>query len=162
MDRETEREMARVRQARYRAEHIDRVRAMARVWQATYRAAHPDRARAWHAANPEKVRSYQVSWRAANPDAGLASVHLRRARKIGVGGKLSRGLRAKLLLLQQGLCAVCRAKLTKTGVHMDHIMPLSKGGANDDHNIQLLCPTCNGSKHATHPITFAQSRGLLL
>ena len=29
---------------------------------------------------------------------------------------------------------------------IDHIVPRSKGGADVDSNLQLLCPTCNGSK----------------
>lgn len=45
---------------------------------------------------------------------------------------------------------------------MDHIMPLALGGTNTDDNIQLLCPTCNRSKHAKHPVDFMQQRGFLL
>ena len=29
---------------------------------------------------------------------------------------------------------------------IDHIRPRSKGGADVDENLQLLCPTCNGRK----------------
>ena len=35
--------------------------------------------------------------------------------------------------------------------HVDHRMPLSLGGSNYPDNLQLLCPTCNLSKSATHP-----------
>lgn len=38
----------------------------------------------------------------------------------------------------------------------------TKGGANDKSNIQLLCPHCNLSKGAKHPVDFMQERGMLL
>ena len=60
----------------------------------------------------------------------------------------------------------CRAaELTlETGVphHVDHIVPLAKGGQHVASNIQILCPTCNVRKSAKDPIDFMQSRGFLL
>ncbi|MBU9359553.1 HNH endonuclease [Burkholderia multivorans] len=44
----------------------------------------------------------------------------------------------------------------------DDIEPLARGGSNDIANIQLLCRTCNLSKHARDPVEFMQSRGFLL
>ena len=85
----------------------------------------------------------------------------RRARKIAVGGKLSKGLTEKLYKLQRGKCACC-GKLLGDNYHLDHRMPIALGGANEDWNIQLLRSTCNHEKHAKHPIDFMQERGYLL
>lgn len=41
-----------------------------------------------------------------------------------------------------------------TGFHIDHFVPLALGGKNEDWNILLTCPTCNGRKHAKHPAQF--------
>jgi 5-methylcytosine-specific restriction endonuclease McrA len=46
------------------------------------------------------------------------------------------------------ICAVCWS----TGpLHLDHVVPKAKGGANDYANYQLLCGPCNMSKH-DHPM----------
>lgn len=68
----------------------------------------------------------------------------------------------KLLVLQRGRCACCRCDLRNEKYHLDHHMPLALGGAHDDRNMQLLCKTCNLSKHSKHPVDFMQSRGFLL
>lgn len=131
-------------------------------------AANPDKSHAYDAAyriaNKEKIRVTKAAYRDAHPDACAIKFHTRRARKIGNGGVLSKGLFNKLFLLQKGLCIVCRAKLsdTKPRSPMDHIMPLALGGPNTDANIQLLCSICNNQKNAKHPIDFMQSRGFLL
>jgi 5-methylcytosine-specific restriction endonuclease McrA len=85
----------------------------------------------------------------------------RRTRKLGNGGKLSKGLADKLFKLQKGRCACCR-ELLGLDYHLDHKMPLALDGKNIDDNIQLLCPFCNLSKGSKHPIDFMQSKGFLL
>jgi len=112
--------------------------------------------------NPINNRYRVADYAAKNPDYYRIKRHLRRARKHLSGGTLSAGLTEKLLILQIGKCACCRATLTKTKFHLDHIMPLALSGSNTDDNIQLLCPACNQSKHSKHPIDFMQSRGFLL
>ena len=45
-------------------------------------------------------------------------------------------------------CQICGATV-KDGVklHIDHIVPVSKGGTNDINNLQVLCKQCNLEKH---------------
>jgi len=120
---------------------------------------------AWRAANPEKVkadaRAYNAVWSKAHPEAAIIYAQNRRARKLESGGELSKGLAKKLLILQKGKCACCGKPLS-LGYHLDHIMPLARGGSNSDDNMQLLTAACNLQKHAKHPIDFMQSRGFLL
>lgn len=47
---------------------------------------------------------------------------------------------------QNGKCMYCGCDLNESGKHLDHIIPLSKGGKHTCTNIQWLCPTCNLSK----------------
>ncbi len=48
---------------------------------------------------------------------------------------------------ESGICPKCeRAFSSKLTKHIDHIVPISKGGTNDVVNLQLLCEECNVSK----------------
>jgi len=54
----------------------------------------------------------------------------------------------RLLVLQGGLCRACGVSLTVVGYHVDHVVPIAKGGLNVAGNLQVLCPRCNLSKGA--------------
>ena len=98
-----------------------------------------------------------------NREIFRAYYHNRRAAKRAAEGTHTAADIAQLLQSQKSRCAVCRIKLTpKIGHHVDHIMPLTKGGTNDRYNLQILCPSCNCSKNAKHPVQFMQERGFLL
>lgn len=111
--------------------------------------------------NPGKAKAAVDAWYAANPGAYTAKSQNRRSR-LKSGGRLSHGIVKKLLILQRGKCANCRCDLSKHGRHIDHVIPISKGGLNIDLNVQLLCPPCNMAKSAKNPIEWAQENGRLL
>ena len=134
----------------------------------------------WAGKNPEKIRKKDIKYRAALTEDKKILIRLshkkwrlsnkeyvrtaharRRALKQGNGGVLSRGIVKVLLEKQKGFCIVCKKKLNDK-YHLDHIVPLAKGGQNSDDNVQLLCPPCNLSKGAKDPIEFMQSKGFLL
>lgn len=121
----------------------------------------PETKRKWAKANPEKLKAnyrryyqknkeyYKSTWR--NRDALRRAAH---------GSHTVADIRA-LDRAQHGKCVYCRIAFGKK-YHVDHITPLSAGGANDRTNLQLLCPPCNLSKGAKHPLVFARQIGLLL
>jgi 5-methylcytosine-specific restriction endonuclease McrA len=49
-------------------------------------------------------------------------------------------------------CAHCG---TGSNLTIDHIIPLSKGGDNQVHNLQMLCEPCNTKKADSHPYMVA-------
>ena len=47
---------------------------------------------------------------------------------------------------QEGYCAGCKHHFPFHGLTIDHIVPKSLGGTDNDSNIQLLCSSCNSIK----------------
>lgn len=54
--------------------------------------------------------------------------------------------RKKLLKQNYGICACCGKKLTIKTMTIEHIIPLSRGGKNEDENKTILCQACNQEK----------------
>ena len=110
-----------------------------------WRAANPAKGREYRAANPEKFRERDRQRRAANPEKFSESNRRRRARKRGNGVYLvtQRDL-ARLLNRQGGTCAWCDAS---EDFHLDHIIPIARGGAHSIGNLQYLCAPHNLSKN---------------
>lgn len=52
---------------------------------------------------------------------------------------------------QKGLCWWCGCKLEVGKYHIDHRVPLSRGGSNSANNICITCPHCNMTKHDKLP-----------
>jgi 5-methylcytosine-specific restriction endonuclease McrA len=67
-----------------------------------------------------------------------------------------------ILLMQNYRCAVCRTSLRRKKKHVDHIIPIARGGSNDRSNLQYLCVRCNIEKGAKDPIVFMRELGRLL
>lgn len=58
-------------------------------------------------------------------------------------------LRAKVLIRDSCICKMCGAspaKCADTVLHVDHIIPWSKGGETVEENLQTLCEVCNIGK----------------
>lgn len=126
-----------------------------------HRAQHLAKMKRWRESNIERVRQAHQRKRLENPEAYRTYKRNYKARKRNAPGSHNRNDIADIFRLQRGKCAICRFKL-KSGYHVDHIVPLSKGGANDRRNLQITCGHCNVTKHAADPIEFMQSRGMLL
>ena len=139
--------------ARYVAS--DKHRAASARWQATEvgKANAREKMRRWRAANPEKAREQTKlslrKWREENREA--YRIHCRQRRKLehdAEGSHTAKDIKA-LFVKQRGLC-LCGVDLD-TSYHVDHIVPLSRGGSDWPANIQLLCPPCNHSKRNKLP-----------
>lgn len=115
----------------------------------------------WRAANPEKHRQSGKKWRERNKDKVRALDHAKRAKRCAVEGKHTASQIRDLLKKQKGRCINCKVNI-ESRYHIDHIIPISRGGSNWITNIQLLCPPCNISKSAKDPILWAIENGRLI
>lgn len=110
------------------------------------------RAKRWTELNPEKAK--------ANDAVGDRN---RRSAKKGAAGRHTTGDIEAILVRQKFKCAECGVSVKKReNRHVDHIVPLSKGGTNWPSNLQILCPPCNLKKAAKDPLDFAKERGRLV
>jgi 5-methylcytosine-specific restriction endonuclease McrA len=135
--------------------------AKLRAYRERDRDRHNKKRRDWVLANPEKYKEIQRRYYQANKEKLRANWASRDARKRKAEGKHTQADIDARLRMQRYRCAACRASIRRL-FHIDHIVPLKSGGTNYASNIQLLCPPCNRSKGAQDPMTFMQSRGLLL
>lgn len=140
--------------------------------------------RKWAAANPERkkelAKKYNSDpenskknverarkWKKNNPERALdlsnASSHKRRTKIKNSGNNFKAEDVTNLLKLQKSKCANCGASIAKReNRHVDHVVPVSKGGANGKENIQLLCRKCNLTKADKDPFDFALECGRLV
>ena len=121
----------------YNAAHLEEVREKARVREAAKRAG-TFVSRALPRLTEEDARIVNVAM-AAN----------RRARVRNAGGRYTKDDIIRLMGQQEGKCALCGLPFGDDGYHIDHFVPLSRGGTNDPSNLKLMHPTCNLTK-GTH------------
>jgi 5-methylcytosine-specific restriction endonuclease McrA len=140
-----------------------------------YIAAHPEQnaeyKRRSHRKNKHKERSYQALYyqipenrerrkalarqRYTNdPAKDLTRQHKRRLRILENGGAFNAEDIALIYKGQGGKCWYC-SKSIEEKYHIDHFIPLAKGGSNDAGNLRLACPSCNHKKSSKHPHVFS-------
>lgn len=118
--------------------------------------------------NPEKIISIQRNWYLKNKEIKkekgkiyritsdtykqnhLLQTQNRRALKFTTSDNSINIDNVQLIKEKQfSKCTYCKQELLE--FHLDHIMPLSRGGKHTIDNIQLLCPSCNLRKsNKTH------------
>ncbi len=160
-----------------RPENRDKIRANARAKyredpqkeiarHREWRQDNPHVINAWREANKEvlsaRTKASIKRWHERNPKGYLINMQNRRAKTERPGCKLSIGLWDKLMAFQSAKCPYCKVDLNSVKVHMDHVIPLARGGAHADSNMQLTCITCNHRKHAKDPILFGREMGIFI
>jgi hypothetical protein len=53
-----------------------------------------------------------------------------------------------------GRCAYCFLVVDASSAHLEHCVPLTRGGSNSPENIVLSCATCNHRKRTKTPLEF--------
>jgi 5-methylcytosine-specific restriction endonuclease McrA len=103
--------------------------------------------RGWFRARRDVVNGRDSWCRECRVPGHRARAAVRQDRMQGRGSFTAGDIR-DLWRRQFGLCAKCGISLIFTGYHVDHVIPIVRGGRNEGGNLQLLCPRCNLSKGA--------------
>lgn len=146
----------------------EKVRANKRRYEQRTKDRQIIRKTGWRAVNPEKMAAARARWKAEHPDYGKTWASLNpdkvnaysNARRAKYIGTYSDDDVQALWKSQHGLCSGCKTDLM-LGYHVDHIVPVAKGGTNWPDNLQLLCPPCNLRKGSKDPYDWARENGRL-
>jgi hypothetical protein len=134
------------RATRWSASNRLRRREISRRYREANAEACNRRSLAWGRANVDHVRDLRRRHYKAHPEQVLAKVHRRRAHRLSAPG---RGVTPKewgsVIVESGGRCAYCALIAP---LEMDHIDPISIGGAHDVENLAPACRACNSSKNA--------------
>ena len=63
-------------------------------------------------------------------------------------GSMDKAKRYQVYLRDGGICQICGQPVNPDNWQIDHIVPLARGGADDESNWQLAHPKCNRQKWA--------------
>lgn len=159
------REKERAAYRKYYKANSEKVKAKNRAWQ----KANPEKAnaknRAWYEANADKVMAAQKAYKEANIEKTKAAQKVyykanpekfrlyatsRRAVEYNSEGSLEFEDYFLIFEKHDYKCPYCNADV-QNNFHLDHIVPLTKGGSSWVDNFQALCPFCNLSKKDKMP-----------
>ena len=80
--------------------------------------------------------------KAINYECTLKEYNSKNQRKL-----MTKELRQQIITRDNYTCQLCRKHMPdEVGLHVDHIVSISKGGKTVPSNLQVLCSKCNGSK----------------
>jgi 5-methylcytosine-specific restriction endonuclease McrA len=148
------RQEIREKHAAYYAQNRDRIRLQANEYASQHRAEACDRTREWNAANPEKRRAAMKRYYDRHPEIKRAQSVKRRAVKRGATiGDLA-AIKAVYRRARETVkvnCYLCGKRIPLGQRHVDHIVPLSKGGAHTASNLAIAHARCNDSKGTKLP-----------
>lgn len=153
-------ETVRQYQRRYREEHPEvneRSKERSRRWYGSNKRRALENSLRWHLDNPDKVaqiqrdyyyrnqatrQGYAQRWRGENPEKVARQNEERRAREAGASIKENIDYR-RIYIRDRDNCYLCGRKVRKTERHLDHVIPLCRGGAHSEDNLRVTHARCN-------------------
>jgi 5-methylcytosine-specific restriction endonuclease McrA len=119
-----------------------------------YKSANDDRIKAqkqqYYSGNKAAILSQQQEYRRANTATVRAGILRRKARAANIPSNVSPDHITALIEMFNNACAYCGETL-ENGYHVDHFVPVSRGGHTVPGNLLVVCPACNMHKHSKLP-----------
>ena len=112
-------------------------------------------ANTWNRANPEGARKRAKEWAKNNPLKVKVNTQARRARELNATGFTTDQQLADRMAYYGFQCIYCSGPFE----HVDHFVPLVRGGSNWPANLVPSCSDCNWSKNGRDPWEFIRSLG---
>jgi len=134
------RDVIRRKQKLWKDEHREEIRVQRELSRDKYNAA----TRRWKAINKERVSRYNKRYRKDHPEI---SVHHEALRRIRLGAVQSPVDIKKICKAYEMICYLCEKPIDEGDLHMDHIVPIVKGGIHTEENLAPTHSQCNLSKH---------------
>lgn len=135
------------------AKYRDKRLAGARVYYLSNRDLILERGRQWRLKNLELAKERVRRYAKNNPHVNIASSARRRA-KISATIDGSKAVENFIRLIRGSEwveCRYCKKMIPGKKAHIDHVIPLSRGGHHRVENLSPSCPGCNLSKGARLP-----------
>jgi 5-methylcytosine-specific restriction endonuclease McrA len=111
---------------RWRQDHPETKRAIDRAYYMSHRETIIDRVCQWQQDNPERVARRSARRRAQKRASFVEDV-----------------IPLVVLELDDGVCGICKEDVDPFDFHVDHVIPLAKGGWHSYSNVQVAHPICN-------------------
>lgn len=115
-----------------------------------------------YAAKGESLRANASRWKRANPDKVNVINQNRRAARASATGTLTHAMTDARMKEQKSRCAWCGTKITRRSAHIDHVVPLARGGEHSSRNFVMACAPCNLKKGAKDPLVWARETGRIV
>ena len=140
--REQNPDIVKAQKAAWLEKNHERKKQLDREYGKANRAKNNLATRKYRERNPEKIKQFERNWRLANPQKVLLQSHKRRALKNQNGVFLVTKKDVKKLMQQN--CVYCGSPAE----HLDHVIPIARGGKHSIGNLAPACAFCNMSKGA--------------
>jgi len=145
---------------KYYLNNKDKVKEQNRLKYEKNKEAIKSNQRDYYRKNIEKIKIYNKS--EAGRERARRGFHKRRASIISTcDGTVTKESLQRLRVKQNNKCYDCNCRLdfkAKNKVHLDHRIPLSKGGIHSITNVVYLCKRCNLTKSNTYSDNYTKHK----
>lgn len=150
-----------IRSQKNKIKNRERYRELGRIGARRQRAANPIRfliaKRRYYSNHRDRVNLYKREYRKRNPWQIKGEQNRRQARRRGATGTYSDVDIQSRFRSQNGKCFWCKV-LLPIRFHIDHYIPISRGGTNGSENIVLSCAFCNCSRKDKLPSEWSPNK----